>query len=127
LADAFFPKEPRTISTNITLTGHDGVFLVSSNLVDRYIKKFVPQVLRLDKRTACEHYEAKNMGDSKGLTFDRVLIFPHKAGQKWLSTGDYKHVEGSIAKLYVGTTRARFSVAFVFDGETRVTGLVRYC
>ena len=57
-----------------------------------------------------------NFGEAKGLTFDRVLIFPHGGGKKWLSTGKLTHIEKSAAKMYVGTTRARFSVAFVFEG-----------
>ena len=55
-------------------------------------------------------------GESKGLTLDRVLIFRHSGRKKWLSTGELAHVEKSAAKMYVGTTRARYSVAFVFDG-----------
>ena len=58
-----------------------------------------------------------NFGDSKGMTFERVLIFPHKKGQHWLRTGDLSHIEGSASKLYVGITRARHSVTFVFDGD----------
>ncbi|MET4491640.1 DNA helicase-2/ATP-dependent DNA helicase PcrA [Bradyrhizobium sp. LA7.1] len=126
LADAFFPTEPVTISRNKTVTGHDGVFLVSSSLVKQYVAEFRPQALRLDKRTDCADLDAKNFGDSKGLTFERVLIFPHKLGQSWLETGDFTHVEGSSSKLYVGVTRARYSVAFVYDDETLVKGIQRY-
>lgn len=126
LADAFFPKEPRTISRNLEVTGHDGVFSIPSKMVHDYIGRFRPQILRLDKRTLCDGYDAKNFGESKGLTFDRVLIFPHGKGKDWLSTGDFKHAVGSASKLYVGATRARYSVAFVFDGVVRVSGVNRY-
>jgi DNA helicase II / ATP-dependent DNA helicase PcrA len=126
LADTFYPNEPRTISRNTVVTGHDGIFLVSSAAVHRYIQSFQPQILRLDRRTGCAGYDAKNMGDSKGLTFDRVLIFPHGGAQKWLSSGDHSHIQGSLSKLYVGTTRARHSVSFVFDGVTPIKGFVRH-
>ena len=123
LSDAFFPLEPKTVSRNDTDTGHDGVFTVSPKMVDRYIKEYGPQVLRLDRRTSCGDYDARNMGDSKGLTFARVLIFPHKLGVKWLSTGNFAHVMGSRPKLYVGITRARYSVAFVFEGDCKIDGV----
>ncbi len=126
LADSFYPTEPKTVSKNECVTGHDGAFLVSSQSVAEYSDNFRPQVLRLDRRTDCNGFSAMNFGESKGMTFDRVLIFPHRAGGKWLASGDYNHVKGSIAKMYVGVSRARHSVAFVFDGESKVDGLIRY-
>jgi ATP-dependent DNA helicase UvrD/PcrA len=122
-ADAFFPHEPRTTSRNGIITGHDGVFAIESGSLHEYMHRYRPQVLRLDKRTFCGGYEAMNFGESKGLTFDRVLVFPHKKGSQWLSSGDLKHVSDSATKMYVGITRARHSVAFVFDGEARVAGV----
>ncbi len=126
VADAFFPTEPPTISKNDNDTGHDGVFVIGRALVERYVERFSPQVLRLDRKTDCNDHPALNFGDSKGMTFDRVLIFPHKSGQTWLKSGDYKHVAGSVAKLYVGVTRARHSVAFVHDGACALKGVVPF-
>lgn len=126
LADAFFPNEPATISKNTVITGHDGVFLLRRADVANYVAQFSPQVLRLNRSTKCDDLAAMNFGDSKGLTFNRVLIFPHKKGEQWLKTGDFSHVEASAAKLYVGITRARHSVAFVFDGASALKGISRY-
>lgn len=126
LADAFFPHEPKTVSKNGAVTGHDGVFLVSSGRVSAYVEQFQPHVLRLNRTTPCNGYPSMNFGESKGLTFERVLIFPHKKGRDWLASGNFKHVEASAAKMYVGISRARHSVAFVFDGETKVPGLLRF-
>lgn len=126
LADSFYPAEPRTLSRNETVTGHDGVFLVSRDTVAAYMERHRPQVLRLDRRTPCNGYAALNFGESKGMTFSRVLIFPHGKGAKWLASGDYVHVKDSAAKMYVGITRARHSVAFVFDKASPVPGLVRF-
>lgn len=126
IADGFFPNEPKTKSLNTRITGHDGVFVINSADVAAYVEKFKPQVLRLDVKTDCHGYPALNFGESKGLTFERVLIFPHKLGQKWLSTGELTHVEKSAAKMYVGVSRARYSVAFVHDGTTSVSGVAIY-
>jgi len=126
LGDRFFPNEPATKSLNDAVTGHDGVFIVASKQVDAYVATFTPQVLRFDKKTACRDLPAMNFGESKGLTFDRVMIFPHGLGKKWLSTGQIGHVAKSAAKMYVGATRARFSLAFVHDGAVAIPGAQIY-
>jgi len=126
LADSFYPAEPQTISRNGMVTGHDGVFLVSVQSVPAYMAKYQPQVLRLDRRTSCDGYPAMNFGESKGMTFDRVLVFPHGKGRDWLASGKYDHVKDSAAKMYVGVSRARHSVAFVFDDPSKVPRLLRY-
>lgn len=115
LGDSFFPNEPKTISRNDTLTGHDGVFLVAGANVGEYVKRFSPQVLRYSAKTDCTPYEAMNFGESKGLTFERVLIYPHGLARSWLVSGKINHVEKSATKMYVAVTRARYSVAFVYN------------
>jgi DNA helicase II / ATP-dependent DNA helicase PcrA len=126
LADSFYPNEPKTISKNEENSGHDGVFLVSAQSVPAYIEQYRPQVLRLDRRTNCGDHTALNFGESKGMTFDRVLIFPHGKGLQWLKSGKYAHVQASAAKMYVGISRARHSVAFVYDGQCSVQGPLRH-
>jgi DNA helicase-2/ATP-dependent DNA helicase PcrA len=59
-----------------------------------------------------------NFGESKGLTFERVLIYPHGPARSWLALDVISHVEKSATKMYVAITRAKYSVAFVFDGKT---------
>jgi DNA helicase-2/ATP-dependent DNA helicase PcrA len=126
LGDSFFPGEPTTKSLSDAITGHDGVFIVASAKIDSYVSTFAPQVLRFDKKTACHDLPAMNFGESKGLTFDRVMIFPHGLAKKWLSTGKISHVEKSAAKMYVGATRARYSLAFVHDGAVAIPGAQVY-
>ena len=117
LGDSFFPSEPTTISRNDCITGHDGLFLVKSKDVNEYVSRFEPQVLRYSASTDCTPYEAMNFGESKGLTFKRVLIYPHGKARSWLASGKISHVEKSASKMYVAVTRARYSVAFVYDGK----------
>jgi DNA helicase-2/ATP-dependent DNA helicase PcrA len=126
LGDRFFPDEPATKSLNEVVTGHDGVFIVATAKVDAYVATFAPQVLRFDKKTACRDLPAMNFGESKGLTFDRVMIFPHGLAKKWLSTGQISHVEKSVARMYVGATRARHSLAFVHDGAVAIPDVQVY-
>lgn len=126
LADSFYRDEPKTISRSTVATDHDGVFLISNKDVPEYTARYRPQVLRLDRRTSCNGYFSMNFGEVKGMTFDRVLIFPHKKCREWLASGNYEYVSGSAAKMYVGITRARHSVAFVFDQRSSVAGVIRY-
>jgi DNA helicase-2/ATP-dependent DNA helicase PcrA len=126
LADSLFPNEPRTKSQSQVRTMHEGIFMVQRSDVGAYLSEFRPQVLRLNMRTHCHDLDAMNFGESKGLTFDRVIIFPHGLGKRWLKTGDRKHVERSRAKLYVGITRARYSVAFVYDQRAAIPNAQLY-
>lgn len=126
LADSLFPDEPKTKSLNFETTGHDGVFAVSQELVPFYIERYKPQVLRYSKSTDCGKYEALNFGESKGMTFERVLIFPHGTARQWLVSNDLKHVLSSVAKIYVGVTRARHSVAFVVDSAPKIPNIARW-
>ncbi|MDW9595659.1 AAA family ATPase [Sinorhizobium meliloti] len=124
LADSFYPDHEKTRSRNKDMTGHDGVFSIKTGHVTEYINKFKPQVLRLSVKTECAGFPALNFGESKGMTFDRILIFPHKKAQKWLKTGDYELVSGVKPELYVGVTRARYSVTFVYDGTSALKEIV---
>ncbi len=126
LGDSFFPGEPATKSLNTAVTGHDGVFIVATKRVDAYVATFAPQALRFDRRTPCGDLPVMNFGEAKGLTFDRVLIFPHASAKKWLTTGNITHVEKSLARMYVGATRARHSLAFVHDGTSAIPNALIY-
>jgi DNA helicase-2/ATP-dependent DNA helicase PcrA len=125
-ADALYKAEPPTKSMNSDRTGHDGVFCIASTSVDSYVQKFQPRILRYDKNSLCAGYDAMNFGMSKGLTFDRVLIFPTGKMATWLGTGVDAHVDGSRAKTYVAITRARYSVAFVLDKPSALPGVLTY-
>lgn len=69
---------------------------------------------------------AINYGFSKGLEFERVLIFPTGPIIRWLSSGDSSAISRSSAKLYVAITRASQSVAFVHDRTCAVPGIDRW-
>ena len=58
-----------------------------------------------------------NFGESKGLSFERVLIYPTTPIEKWLKDNSRDLAPTSRSKLYVAITRAEQSVAFVYDYE----------
>lgn len=97
-----------------------GVLIVPEDMVDEYIHRLNPQLLRHNKRAKSYGCDALNFGSAKGLQFERVLIVPTAPIKRYLETGDLKHLEKSKDKLHVAVTRARHSVAFVFDGRSPV-------
>ncbi|MFD9472365.1 UvrD-helicase domain-containing protein [Streptomyces goshikiensis] len=111
-ADDLFPDLPRTISKNTDITGHDGVFTLTAAEVETYVEQYDPVVLRWDKRTNTQDLPAMNFGQSKGCTFDRVLIFPTQPMIKYYRNRDPEQA-GDRSKLYVAVTRAKHSVTFV--------------
>ena len=113
-SDALYPDLGQTESRNLTSTAHDGVFLLRTVDVYAYIQEHQPQVLVWNKDSENFGASARNMGDVKGLTFERVLINPTGPMALYIQKGA-DLAKGSRAKFYVGVTRARQSVAIVLD------------
>ena len=122
IADKLFPDAPRTLSRNQTQTEHDGVFLVRRQDAISYTEQFSPQVLRYNRRTKDVPGVPYNFGEAKGMTFERVLIFPHKALEKYCLTGELRDAGKELPKIYVALTRAQQSVGIVVPDGT-VSGI----
>ena len=117
-ADRLFPNVEGTVSRNHTRTGHDGMFLVRQRDVGAYVERFSPQALRYDRRMKNVPGIPYNFGESKGMTFERVLIFPHKPLQTYCLTGRLEDAGKELPKIYVAMTRARQSVGIVVPNGT---------
>ena len=97
---------------------HEGIFVIAREKVEEYLRLFQPTQLRWNQNIACsEGCSVMNFGEAKGLSFDRVLIYPTSEMKRWLQ--DHKHSlkDETRAKLYVAITRARYSVTFVLEAE----------
>jgi DNA helicase II / ATP-dependent DNA helicase PcrA len=114
-------------------TVHRGVFIIRENQVTDYKIKFSGlTTLRYNESVSPEW----NFGKSKGLTFERVLIYVSKTIIQYLKDGMLtKVVKGKeinafdIAKFYVAVTRARHSVAIVYnyvESETFIEGVQKW-
>ena len=128
-ADSFYPHLPSTISHNYTNTGHDGVFAVRKTDVDRYMKAFSPQPLRLMRSSKVLPGCPLNYGEAKGKGFKRVLMFPHQKLLNVLKTGNIKELGDSDetrAKVYVGITRAYQSVGIVIPDAFKPVNIPVY-
>lgn len=64
-----------------------------------------------------ERYPVFTFGTSKGLTFERVLIYPTKPMLQWFQDDSAALTNDTRAKLYVGLTRPVKSVAIVYNGS----------
>lgn len=99
---------------------HQGVFIVKPKDVDRYIKKYSPVQLRWSSSTKVNpNTKAVNLGESKGSTLDRVLIYPTDPMKNWIRDNTFNLKPEARAKLYVGLTRARLSSTIVMDYDER--------
>lgn len=99
---------------------HQGVFIVKSSDLIAYLEKYHPIQLRHNMRISTDNnYLSQNFGQSKGRTYDRVVIYPTEDIKNWMKNKQSKLADETRAKLYVAVTRARYSVAFVIpDDET---------
>jgi len=121
-ADGLYPSMPKTTSSGVGLTGHDGIFYVPESRVSEYLVKFQQvTLLRYNKSAKTLGLPAMNFGVAKGSTFDRVLIFPTEPMLDYLKNRDSTKLKAP-EKFYVAVTRARFSVAFVIK-KPSVLGL----
>jgi DNA helicase-2/ATP-dependent DNA helicase PcrA len=126
----FKPIEPCTCAEcrkyNV---GSEGVFLVREKDVDCYLKEFEPIQLRWNSlRDVNTLYPFYNFGESKGKTFERVLIYPTDEMEKWVYNNNTKLAYSTRAKFYVAITRARYSVAIItnFNDNVNIDGVDLY-
>jgi len=114
-SDRLFPAYKPTSSAQKVTTGHDGVFLIREGEIDCYLETFRPVQLRHSAKSKGirPDFPVFNFGDAKGLSFDRVLIFPTSDMQKWLRNKNHELAFQTRAKFYVAITRARYSVGIV--------------
>lgn len=117
IANRFYPDMRAVESGNHEKSGHDGVFFVDEANVADYCNKYNPVILRFSQRTKIDNLlnlPVYNFGESKGLTFERVLIYPTKKFVDALLINQYEILDDSTkAKCYVAVTRAKYSVAIV--------------
>lgn len=117
LSNQLFPTFKATTSGNKIETNHSGVFFIKEIDIEKYLQTFKPIQLRNDSREKRikDNYTVMNFGEAKGLSFDRVVIYPTKPFIDWLKNNNAELAETSRSKLYVALTRARHSVAIVND------------
>ncbi|MXO66365.1 UvrD-helicase domain-containing protein [Altericroceibacterium endophyticum] len=94
-----------------------GLVIVRRKDLLRYLDTKRPVQLRWSStvKISSTDLPALTFGRSKGLGFDRVIIYPTKEMMNWLKNAQSPLKPETRAKLYVGLTRARHTVAVVYD------------
>ena len=90
---------------------NQGVYLLDKKDFEKYYKRYKPTILKFDARTKID-YDSLNFGQCKGMTFERVAIFPNKKYKEFLQNGSSLN---SPCKYYVSATRAKYSIVFVVN------------
>ena len=104
-------KNNRIESDKIYKEENQGVYLLDKKDFENYFKIYKPTILKFDAKTKID-YDSLNFGQCKGMTFDRVAIFPNKKYKEFLQNGTSLD---SPCKYYVSATRARYSIVFVVE------------
>lgn len=111
-ANLVYPEDP-IVGVLETKESAIGVFQILQTDVYAYIECLKPSILKYDVRTSTLGYPSLNFGVSKGMTLDRVLIFPNKPLYSFLLDPDSRLKAPD--KYFVGVTRAKCSLAFVVE------------
>lgn len=126
----FQPSQSVAGPVSEDFSDHVGVFVVRESHVPEYLERYDPVILRRTRSTEvdlCQGRRTYNYGESKGIGFDRALV---------LTTGKQREFVGGKTDVfnkdktdkarntfYVVATRARYSVALVFDGDPSIDGV----
>jgi len=111
-ANLVYPEDPIIGSLEVEEQA-TGVFQIHKSDVHDYIEHFKPNILKYDIKTPTLGYPSLNFGVSKGMTLERVLIFPNKPLYSFLL--DPGSGLKAPDKYFVGVTRAKYSLAFVVE------------
>ncbi|MCI5603217.1 MAG: AAA family ATPase [Clostridiales bacterium] len=111
-ANNVYPNENNISTLMKEVTDHDGVFLIQKQDVQAYFEYYKPTVLKYNSKTDTDGYISFNFGECKGMTFERVLIYPNGPFRDFILNG--KALK-SPQKYYVAVTRAKYSIAIVLD------------
>ena len=114
-SSTLFPDYVVPISKQNDAIEHKGIFFIKESDVDVYLAQYQPLQLRINRgKQVNTNFAVMNYGESKGLGFDRVLIYPTKPILDFILKN--KNLDGtSRAKFYVAITRARYSVGIVYN------------
>ena len=119
-ASIITPAFNKTISRTNYQNKPCGVYLVAENDKSHFLNQHKNSIQLRYSVTAKgidSNYAVMNFGDSKGLTFDSVLIYPTQPMIKWIEDHNEKLEETSVNKFYVAVTRARYLVGIVWPKD----------
>lgn len=113
----YYPEYEKLNYIDIKHNDSQGIFIVRSVDLEKYLTKYKPIQLRYNKKTKVSNdYKCVNYRNSKGCTYKRTLIYPTKDLKDYLKTGNKISKLSTKNAIYVALSRAIDSVAIVYDG-----------
>jgi len=125
-SNRLYPDFPQAKPGQDEPTGHDGIFALDEKELNQYLADYNPMQLRDNvKKSVNDDYPALNFGKSKGLTYERTVIYPSGPMLKWLKNPEENLTQAARSKFYVALTRAKYSVAIVLKASdiAKIDGL----
>lgn len=114
LANAIDPSGEQLIgSSKVSREKHTGIFLITKDQISDYCNEFKAEIL-VNNKTVMKRLPSElnyiNFGNSKGMTFNDIVIVPTKPFEEFLKN---KKALDSPVKYYIAATRARYSIAIL--------------
>ena len=120
LSSSLFQELPVCESNLSESNPHMGIYFVRKKDAQKYYSYYEPMQLRLRKDVALNiDAPSMNFGESKGLEYNHVLIYPTEDMLKWLCGQKVAFKDKTRAQLYVALTRASYSVGIVVNDDFR--------
>ncbi|MDO4405525.1 MAG: hypothetical protein Q4C09_10870, partial [Atopobiaceae bacterium] len=114
----------RTVS-NVMLRGrHDGIYLIPKEELREYSIEHMATALTIRESEKLVAYESINIGLSKGMSRDDIVICATKPIEDLLIRGK-RLSPSSACSLYVAVTRARYSVALAVTNPEAIAKAMR--
>jgi len=120
--NSFYEKYDNLLTIEKDFNLHQGIFIVRSNDVNAYLKKYCPMQLRYSKTKKVNlNFKSLNYREAKGCTYNRTLIYPTKDFESYIKNKkDITKINTKNA-IYVAISRAVNSVAIVYDGKVDIS------
>lgn len=113
-ANSLYPNRTPVDYIHIADDESKGIKIIDPQDVDLYLENNPSTQLRESKKTKVNNkYPCYNFGESKGLEFKRIVIYPTKPMWDWIIDNSLELKDKSRAKFYVAITRAIDTVVIV--------------
>ena len=114
----FYEKYGALLTVEKEFNSHQGIFIIRSLCIDNYLKRYSPIQLRYNKtQKVNKDFKSLNYRETKGCTYERTLIYPTKDLENYLKEKREIVKANTKNAIYVALSRAKHSVAIVYDGE----------
>ena len=103
---------PNTVQNQVE---NIGVYLIDNQNINQYCQFYNPTILRYDRNSKIDfnhNHQVFNYGNSKGATFERVIIVPVGTVLPFIEEQTDITSPKTRSKFFVACTRAKYSIVF---------------